>query len=55
MPVPMVEELRRRLPEMVDALEALVAAESPSADAQACESCAAVADDLALRILGRSA
>jgi glutamate carboxypeptidase len=51
----MVDELRRRVPEMVEALEALVTAESPSADPKACESCAAVADDLALRILGRSA
>ncbi len=40
---------------MVDALEALVLAESPSADPEACESCASVADDLARRIVGESA
>ncbi|MGH3049089.1 MAG: M20/M25/M40 family metallo-hydrolase, partial [Gaiellaceae bacterium] len=40
---------------MVEALEALVAAESPSADLEACDSCAAVADDLALRIVRRRA
>lgn len=51
----MVDEFRRRLSEMVEALQALVTAESPSADPKACESCAAVADDIALRILGRSA
>ena len=50
-----VAAFRERLPEMVDALEALVAAESPSADPQACESCASVADDLAFRLLGRPA
>lgn len=50
-----VAAFRERLPEMVDALEALVAAESPSADPQACESCASVADDLASRLLGRPA
>src|SRR5262249_39375253 len=50
-----VEALRRRLPEMVDGLEALVAAESPSADPEACRSCAAVADGLALQLVGRSA
>ena len=49
-----VGALRGRLPEMVEALEALVAAESPSADREACESCAAVADALALRIVGRA-
>ena len=47
-----VGALRERLPEMLQALEALVEAESPSSDAAACESCAAVADDLARRIIG---
>jgi glutamate carboxypeptidase len=51
----MVDALGKRLPEMVEALEALVGAESPSADAAACESCAAVADDLALRLLAQPA
>jgi glutamate carboxypeptidase len=50
----LVDALRQRLPEMVEALEALVASESPSADPAACESCASVADDLALDLLGRS-
>src|SRR5262245_36779899 len=54
-PVPMVDSLRRRLPEMVEALEALVEAESPSADPKACESCASVADGIALQTFGRSA
>jgi glutamate carboxypeptidase len=49
------DALRKRLPEMVEALEALVAAESPSTDLEACESCAAVADGLALQLIGRSA
>lgn len=47
--------MRERLSEMVDALDALVGAESPSADPEACAACAAVADGLALQILGRSA
>jgi len=50
-----VEALRERLPEMVEGLGALVAAESPSADLAACASCAVVADSLALRVVGRSA
>jgi glutamate carboxypeptidase len=50
-----VDALRERLPEMVAGLEALVTAESPSADPEACESCATVADGLAGRIIGRSA
>jgi glutamate carboxypeptidase len=49
-----VDALRRRLPEMVEALEALVVTESPSADLEACASCASVADDLALQIVGRA-
>jgi glutamate carboxypeptidase len=60
MPMPngspaLVDTLRRRLPEMVEALEALVCAESPSADLEACESCASVADGLARGIVGESA
>jgi glutamate carboxypeptidase len=51
----LVDALRRRLPEMVDALDALVSTESPSADPNACESCASVADGLAAQILGRAA
>jgi glutamate carboxypeptidase len=51
----LVDGLRRRLPEMVEALEALVLTESPSTDPEACQSCASVADDLALQIVGRSA
>ena len=50
----LVDALSQRLPEMVAALEALVMSESPSADPAACESCASVADDLALGLLGRS-
>lgn len=50
----LVGELRRRLPEMVEALEALVVSESPSANPAACEACASVADGLALRLLGSS-
>ena len=50
-----VDALRTRLPEMLEGLEALVAAESPSADPEACRTCAAVADGLALRLLGTSA
>ena len=51
----LVDALRVRLPEMVEALEALVVAESLSADMEACESCASIADGLALHIVGRSA
>jgi glutamate carboxypeptidase len=50
----MQSKLRERLPEMVDALGTLVAAESPSADLGACDACASVADGLALRILGQA-
>jgi glutamate carboxypeptidase len=50
-----VDVFRERTPEMVEALETLVGAESPSADREACESCASVADALALQVLGRSA
>ena len=54
-PLALVDSLRRRLPEMVDALDALVSAESPSADPAACEACASVAEGLALELVGRSA
>lgn len=47
-----VAALRRRLPEMLEALEALVTSESPSADPAACERCVSVADGIALRIVG---
>jgi glutamate carboxypeptidase len=46
--------IRRRLPKMVEALESLVASESPSADPAACAECASVADGIALRIVGRA-
>jgi glutamate carboxypeptidase len=56
MPTPeLVDAFRRRLPAIVEALQALVEAESPSADLEACESCAFVADSLALETVGRSA
>lgn len=59
MPLPtspaLVDALRPRLPEMVEALEALVSAESPSADLEACAACATVADGLAGNIAGRTA
>jgi glutamate carboxypeptidase len=56
MPTPeLVDAFRRRLPAIVEALQALVEAESPSADPEACESCAFVADSLALETVGRSA
>jgi glutamate carboxypeptidase len=51
----LVDTFRRRLPAMVEALKALVEAESPSADPKACEVCASVADGLALQTVGRSA
>jgi glutamate carboxypeptidase len=50
----LVDALRRRRAEMVDALEALVTTESPSADPEACESCVSVADGLAVELLGRA-
>ena len=40
---------------MVDALQALVDAESPSSDPDACSACAAVADKIAVDVLGESA
>jgi glutamate carboxypeptidase len=50
-----VGALQRRLPEMLEALEALVSIDSPSAEPAACEACASVADGLALQIVGRPA
>ena len=50
----LVDGLRQRLPEMVEALEALVVSESPSADPAACKACASVADGLVLGLLDRS-
>ena len=49
----LVDALRRRRPEMVEALEVLVMTESPSAEPEACESCLSMADGLALELLGR--
>jgi glutamate carboxypeptidase len=49
----LVDDLRARTPAMVDALRALVEAESPTADPVACVACAKVADDLAADLLGR--
>ena len=40
---------------MVDALQALVGAESPSSDPDACAACAAVADKIAVEVLGEGA
>lgn len=51
----LVDALRGRLPEMLEALEALVSVDSPSADLASCDACASVADGLAVRILGRAA
>jgi glutamate carboxypeptidase len=50
----LVDALRLRRAEMVDALEALVTTESPSAEPEACESCVSVADGLAAELLGRA-
>jgi glutamate carboxypeptidase len=47
--------LRDRTPEMLDALRALVAAESPTSEPGACAACADVVDDLALKLLGARA
>jgi glutamate carboxypeptidase len=51
----LLEQLRDRTPEMIDALRMLVEAESPSADANACAACADVADRLASGLLGTPA
>jgi glutamate carboxypeptidase len=51
----LLEVLRARTPAMVEALRALVEAESPTADAGACLACAEVADGLAADLLGARA
>jgi glutamate carboxypeptidase len=51
----LLQRLRARTPEMIDALRALVEAESPTADPAACAACAEVADRLAVELLGRAA
>jgi len=49
----LVDELRARTPAMVEALRALVEAESPTTDPHACIECANVADELAADLVGR--
>ncbi len=51
----LVEALRARTPELLDALRALVEVESPTAEPGACAACADVADELGLRLLGARA
>lgn len=51
----LVETLRARTPEIVDAVRALVEAESPTAEPEACAACADVADELGLQLLGARA
>src|SRR5262249_20262110 len=50
-----LRDLRARTPEMIEALRALVEAESPSADEGACRACADVAARLASALLGSTA
>lgn len=50
-----LETLRSRVPDMVQALERLVAAESPSSDLAATAACAGVAHGLARDLLGKEA
>lgn len=50
----LVDAVRRRRAEMVEALEVLVMTESPSAEPEACESCLSMADGLGLELLGRA-
>lgn len=52
MPVSRLEALRGRTPAMIDALRALVEAESPTYDLHACLTCAEVADELGRELLG---
>jgi len=47
----LVDALRARTPEMLDALRALVEVESPTADPDACAACADVADVLGRRLV----
>ena len=51
----LLSDLQGRRVEMVDALQALVEAESPSSDAAACTACAVVADKIGVDLLGESA
>jgi glutamate carboxypeptidase len=51
----LLDELRARTPAMVDALRALVEAESPTNDPRACIACAEVAEELAAALLGSRA
>src|SRR5215472_16327551 len=48
----LVDDLRSRTPAMIEALRALVEAESPTADPAACLACVEVADRLAAELLG---
>lgn len=52
---PLLERLRARTPAMVEAVRALVEAESPTSSPAACAACADVADGLALELLGTRA
>ncbi|HVF54038.1 MAG TPA: M20/M25/M40 family metallo-hydrolase [Actinomycetota bacterium] len=54
-PLLLLEELKSRRSEMVTALKALVAAESPSSDTSATNDCASVVGDLGERLLGSPA
>jgi glutamate carboxypeptidase len=54
-PATLVERLRERTPEMLDALRALVDVESPTSEPSACAACADVADGLAVELLGARA
>jgi glutamate carboxypeptidase len=54
-PTTLVESLGARTPAMLEALRALVEAESPTSDAAACLTCADVADALAVELLGTRA
>src|SRR5262245_49661 len=51
----LVESLRARTPEMLDAVRALVEVESPTAEPAACSACADVAGELGLQQLGTPA
>ena len=51
----LVRELAGRVPEMLEALEALVVVESPSSSPEACAACADVVDELGERSLGARA
>jgi glutamate carboxypeptidase len=51
----LVESLRARTPELLDAVRALVEVESPTAVPEACAVCAGVADELGSKLLGAPA